>query len=257
MPALLEVEQLSVRFGGVFAVNGVSLTIEKAEIRGLIGPNGAGKTTLFNTISGISAPNEGRILFSGQDITRLPAHRRAALGIRRTFQTVQLVQSFTVYENLLTGLHAELARGGARALFGHRGSDFAARDAEARILAVLHYLELEDLVQREVKSLSVSEQRSVEIAQALVARPKLVMLDEPTAGLTPLQIERLDALLVKLRDDWGIAILLVEHVVSLVLSVCSRITVLDQGMVIAEGTGLDIVNDPAVRTAYLGEEADA
>lgn len=257
MPALLEVEQLSVRFGGVFAVNGVSLTIEKAEIRGLIGPNGAGKTTLFNTISGISAPNEGRILFSGEDITRLPAHRRAALGIRRTFQTVQLVQSFTVYENLLTGLHAELARGGARALFGHRGSDFAARDAEARILAVLHYLKLEDLVQREVKSLSVSEQRSVEIAQALVARPKLVMLDEPTAGLTPLQIERLDALLVKLRDDWGIAILLVEHVVSLVLSVCSRITVLDQGMVIAEGTGLDIVNDPAVRTAYLGEEADA
>lgn len=257
MTTLLRIEQLSVRFGGLIAVHNVDMTIESGEIRGLIGPNGAGKTTLFNTISGLAAPSGGKICFAGEDITGMPAHERAARGIRRTFQTVQLVQSFTVHENILVGLHTEIPNNTVRALLGFAGRDFADRDAEERVAEVLRYLEIGALLQREVKSLTIAEQRIVEIAQALVARPKLVMLDEPTAGLTSLQIEKLDSLLVRLRDDWGITILLVEHVVSLVLSVCSRITVLDRGTVIAEGTGLEIVKDHVVRAAYLGEDDDA
>lgn len=254
---LLKIEQLSVRFGGLLAVDKVDLTIKGGEIRGLIGPNGAGKTTLFNTISGLSNPSDGTICFAGDDITRLPAYKRAARGIRRTFQTVQLVQSFTVFENVLVGLNAENPRDGERLFPGFRRNRSVNKDTEVRIAEVLGYLGIEELMDREVKSMTIAEQRSVEIAQALVSRPKLVMLDEPTAGLTPLQIERLDSLLLKLRDDWGIAILLVEHVISLVLSVCSRITVLDRGMVIAEGTGSEIVKHNAVRAAYLGEDVDA
>lgn len=255
--ALLEVEQLSVGFGGLVAVDNVGLSIESGEIRGLIGPNGAGKTTFFNTISGLVIPTDGKIRFAGNDITALPAHERAACGIRRTFQTMQLVQNLTVHENILIGLHAELPNNTLQTLFGFAGSRSADGDAEERITEVLHYLAIENLMRREVKSLTFAEQRYVEIARALVARPKLIMLDEPAAGLTPLQIEKLDALLVRLRDDWGVTILLIEHVVSLVLSVCNRIVVLDRGAVIAEGTGPEIVADRTVRAAYLGEEADA
>ena len=183
--ALLEVEQLSVGFGGLVAVDNVGLSIESGEIRGLIGPNGAGKTTFFNTISGLVIPTDGKIRFAGNDITALPAHERAACGIRRTFQTMQLVQNLTVHENILIGLHAELPNNTLQTLFGFAGSRSADGDAEERITEVLHYLAIENLMRREVKSLTFAEQRYVEIARALVARPKLIMLDEPAAGLTP------------------------------------------------------------------------
>lgn len=257
MTELLRIEKLSVRFDGLVAVDGVDLTIQSGEIRGLIGPNGAGKTTLFNAISGLANSTSGKIVFAEEDITALPAHARAARGIRRTFQTVQLVQSFTVYENLLVGLHSKISSSIGLPIFSGSLQRLSERDASLRIGEVLRYLEIETLSEREVRSLTIAQQRLVEIAQALVAAPKLIMLDEPTAGLTPSQIEKLDALLVKLRDDWDVAILLVEHVVPLVLNVCGRITVLDRGKVIAEGPGNEIVESPVVRAAYLGEAVDA
>lgn len=257
MAPLLKIEQLSVKFDGVTAVDGVDLAIEHKEIRGLIGPNGAGKTTLFNAISGLAVPSGGRIVFSDLEVTMLPAHTRATLGIRRTFQAVQLVQNFTVYENLLIGLHAQIPYNIARLIFGfprHRTVD---ADIAMRASEVLCYLEIEDMAEREVGSLAIGEQRVVEIAQALVSRPKLIMLDEPAAGLTPLEVVKLETLLVNLGRDWGATVLLVEHDVSLVLKVCGRITVLDRGKVIAEGSASEVVENNAVRAAYLGEVVDA
>ncbi|MBD0417434.1 ABC transporter ATP-binding protein [Oryzicola mucosus] len=255
MTQILKLEGLMVRFGGLTAVNGVSLTIASGEIRGLIGPNGAGKTTLFNAISGLAPASAGSVHLDGLEITSKSAPQRAALGIRRTFQTVQLVQSFTVYENLLFGLHTRAGNPLTRLIVGSYATPDA--DADAIIDEVLDYLGMRDLKHRVVDTLTIAHQRYVEIGRALVARPKLLMLDEPTAGLSPAQIERLDDLIGRLSSDWKVSILLVEHVIPLVVKLCSRITVLDRGRVIAEGTGAEIGQDAAVQKAYLGERLDA
>jgi branched-chain amino acid transport system ATP-binding protein len=256
MAPILTIEQLSVAFDGIVAVDAVDMALEPGEIRGLIGPNGAGKTTLFNAISGLAAPSGGRILFCGADVTVLPAHTRAALGIRRTFQTVQLVRNFTVYENLLTALHAQIPYDVPRLVLGITRNRSVEADIAQRIAEVLHYFGIEDIASREVRSLTVAQQRFVEMAQSLVARPKLVMFDEPAAGLTPPQVEEIERLLLKLAKD-GVTVLLVEHLVSLVLKVCDRVTVLDRGKVIAEGAGQAVMENVAVKEAYLGKDLDA
>jgi len=256
MNPLLKVEGLTVRFGGLTAVDGARLEIGPGQIRGLIGPNGAGKTTLFNAISGLAPTSAGSIHLDGVDITAFSAPRRAAHGVRRTFQTVQLVQSLTVYENLLFGLHT-VAGDPLTAFVVGRHARRMAVDPDAVIAEVLGYLGMTDLQDRVVDTLTIAQQRYLEIGRALVARPKLLMLDEPTAGLSPAQLERLDALIARLPADWNVSILLVEHVIPLVVKLCDRITVLDRGRVIAEGTGAEIENDPVVQKAYLGERLDA
>ncbi|MDQ0346715.1 ABC transporter ATP-binding protein [Ancylobacter vacuolatus] len=257
MSSLLTVENVTVQFGGLVAVDKVSLTIAEGEIRGLIGPNGAGKTTLFNAISGLAPTRSGRMIFAGADVTALGAPDRAARGIRRTFQTVQLVQSMTVFENLLLGLHSRADNPLAALFVGHAVNARGATDPMATITRVLDYLDLAPRVDHLVSTLSIAEQRYVEIGQALVASPRLLMLDEPTAGLSPAQVARLDDLIARLPADWNVSIVLVEHVIPLVVKLCHRITVLDRGRVIAEGTGEQIENDPAVQEAYLGERLNA
>jgi branched-chain amino acid transport system ATP-binding protein len=257
MTPLLEIEDLTVRFDGLTAVDNVSLTIRERETRGLIGPNGAGKTTLFNAISGLAPVSAGKVLLAGGDITSMPAPLRAAAGIRRTFQTVQLVRSFTVYENLLFGLHTAIRNPLTSFIIGHRADPALDLDAEATICQVLSYLGLDGLPDRVVDTLTIAQQRYVEIGRALVAKPRLLMLDEPAAGLSPAQIEQLDGVITKLPADWNVAIIIVEHVIPLVTSICNRITVLDRGRVIAEGSGEEIENNPAVQEAYLGERLDA
>ncbi|WP_187968448.1 ABC transporter ATP-binding protein [Aquibium microcysteis] len=258
MEPLLEIRNLTIRFDGLTAVDSVNLRVQPGEIRGLIGPNGAGKTTLFNAISGLAAASDGTILLGGEDVTALAAPQRAARGIRRTFQTVQLVQSFTVYENLLVGLHAAVGNPLTAFIVGHRmaaaGGD---RQGDAAIDAVLSYLGMDDLRDRVVDTLTIAQQRYVEIGRALVARPRLLMLDEPTAGLSPAQVEKLDALIARLPGDWGVSIVLIEHVIPLVIRLCDRITVLDRGRVIAEGKGEEISGSRAVQQAYLGGTIDA
>jgi branched-chain amino acid transport system ATP-binding protein len=254
--ALLEVADLTRRFGGLLAVNNVTLSVEPGEIRGLIGPNGAGKSTLFNAVSGIVPAAEGRIVFAGNDISAMAAPARSARGIRRTFQSVQLIQDLTVLENVLIGLHSQIVM---RPLDFVRlwGRNKGEAEAVRRVEEVLDYLGVKVPLGQEVRTLSFADQRFIEIARALVTHPALLMLDEPAAGLSPSEIERLAALVRKLRSERNMTILLVEHVIALVMGLCDRVSVLDNGVLIAEGEPRQIADDPRVRTAYLGEEGHA
>jgi branched-chain amino acid transport system ATP-binding protein len=256
MESILAIENASVHFGGLQAVKGVSMRVREGEIRGLIGPNGAGKSTLFNAVSGIVPTSDGRILFRGDDISAMPAAARSAKGIRRTFQSVQLIQELTVLENVLIGLHSQIA---LKPLDFVRlwGRNRAEADACRQVEEMLDDLGMKVRLDQEVRGLNFVDQRFIEIARALVTRPTLLMLDEPAAGLSPPEIERFAALVRRLRSERNMTILLVEHVIALVMDLCDNVSVLDNGALIAEGEPKQIADDPRVRTAYLGEQAHA
>ncbi|MBM3571512.1 MAG: ABC transporter ATP-binding protein [Alphaproteobacteria bacterium] len=254
MTDLLSAADVTVQFGGLVAVNAVSLTVPAGAIYGVIGPNGAGKTTFFNAIAGLVSVNPGAIRFDGHDITRLPPYRRARLGIRRTFQAVQLLPQFTALENVLVGLHSEIREDYWRSLFGWSGRSAADEEAQERAVETLRFLGILDVLFKRPREMTFAQQRFVEIARALVSRPKLLMLDEPAAGLSPQEVGDINRLLRKLRQEWGMTIILVEHVLSLVLDVSDRVTVLDNGRVIAEGPPRAVEADPRVKAVYLGEE---
>lgn len=244
MNPILQVRQLSVRFGGLRALNEVSLVVQPGELRALIGPNGSGKSTFLNAVSGLVACSAGRIELAGEDITDYPTHKRASRGLFRTFQSVQLLRACTVLENVLLGLHR--SPGG-----------LSERQAIARVREVLRLLGCEEILFKEVATLPFAQQRLVEIARALVGKPRLLILDEPAVGLSPAAVVDLEHLLVNLRDERRTAILLIEHMMSMVMGISDRITVLNEGMVIAEGTSKEIAADPRVKSAYLGEDDDA
>jgi branched-chain amino acid transport system ATP-binding protein len=252
--ALLRAESISVRFGGLLAVDNASLQVGSGEICGLIGPNGAGKTTFFNAVSGLVPITSGEIELDGTRINTLAAHVRAKLGLRRTFQSVQLAQELTVLENVAIGLHTQIRENIFTTIFEPRERKLADYAAQEKIYEVLEELHVGDLALRPVKTLSFAQQRYVEIARALAPAPKVLMLDEPAAGLTPAEIVNLDRLLVRLARKSGIAILLVEHVMDLVLNVCDRVFVFESGRLIASGCPAEIAGHPRVRAAYLGDE---
>jgi branched-chain amino acid transport system ATP-binding protein len=243
--AALEVTNVTKAFGGLTAVGGVSLTIAAGERRALIGPNGAGKTTLFNVIAGDLAPTSGRILLFGQDVTRLPAHRRAALGLARTFQITTLFPSLTVLDNLLLATHA-LDRSKLVA-FRPRNRYV---EMQARARAMLAPVGLDGKDDEVVRSLSHGEQRQLEVAMALCGRPRLLLLDEPTAGLSPAESPMMSALLRKL--DPAITILIIEHDMDVAFGLTDRVTVLHNGQVVADGTSDAVRGDPLVAEIYLG-----
>lgn len=253
MEPLLETQDLTVRFGGVVAVEDVSLSVPPGEIRGIIGPNGAGKSTLFNALSGV-VKAEGRINFDGRDIADVPVHRRAGLGLRRTFQHVRLMQNRTALENVLVGMHLEIPANPLKSVLNLGGGVSPDRVARDRAREVMSFLGIDGLILRETGTLTIAQQRLLELARALVPGPKLLMLDEPCAGLSVPAVQTLDEILLRLKEEWKLTILLVEHVVSLVIDVSDSITVLDKGRVIAEGAGDQVMSDPAVKQAYLGTE---
>lgn len=254
---MLQVSNLTVAFGGLIAVNDVSLTVGDAQIHGLIGPNGAGKTTFFNAVTGLVTASAGQICLAGRDITRLPTHARAVAGIRRSFQSVQLIGTMTVLENVLIGLHGSLAMWGQGEWHGLLRTARKDTEAQAAVVDVLASLGLSELLLARVDGLTFGQQRFVEIARAVVAGPKLLMLDEPAAGLSPTELAFLNRLIRRLREERGISILLVEHVLGLIFDVSDAVTVLDNGRLICEGAPATVARDARVKAAYLGEQADA
>ncbi len=253
MSALLRVENLSRRFGGLLALSAVDMAVDAGEIRGVIGPNGAGKTTFFNMITGVMPPSSGRIWFEEKEITRVPLHGMAARGISRTFQNLQVCQGMTVRENVILGTH-HLTRSG---VWGAVLNPPWVRAEEAQVARVAdEALELVGLGGRggePAGSLAFGHRKLLEIARALAAKPRLLLLDEPAAGLNNKEKDHLIGLIGRIRAG-GLTVVLVEHDMRLVMGVCDRITVLEYGRKIAENVPERIREDPVVIAAYLGTE---
>jgi branched-chain amino acid transport system ATP-binding protein len=254
MAALLQVERLSRRFGGLAALDDLSFAIQPGEIRGLIGPNGAGKTTTFNVISGFYAPSSGRVLFEGRDISGQRTSRVAALGLVRTFQHTTLFQELSVLDNVLVGGHLRACRGLLVTLFGRARE--RERRARAEALEVLEFFGLAGRQGELAAHLPHGQQRALGLAIALVARPKLLLLDEPFTGMNAEETRQMMELIRKVRGR-GITLLLVEHDMQAVMGLCDRITVLNFGRLLAEGAPHEIQNHPEVIEAYLGTPRDA
>jgi branched-chain amino acid transport system ATP-binding protein len=253
----LHTESLRREFGGVIAVADVDFCVGKQSITGLIGPNGAGKTTLFNNITGLDTPNEGSVFFNGNDITGLPAHKITRLGIARTFQNVRLFNEMTVLENVMIGRHFQGIRASLKkykalsAVVELLSLKKEERDIYESSMKWLEFFSLSDDADMLAKNLPYGKQRELEIARALATEPKLLFLDEPAAGMNPLETSELVATIRKIRD-MGITVVLIEHDMKLVMNVCDRITVLNYGRKIAEGTPSEIQNNNEVIEAYLG-----
>ena len=252
---MLRVRDMTVRFGGIVALDGISLDLNRGEILGLIGPNGAGKTTLFNCISGVIHPDRGSIFFEGHSLVYAPPHVRARFGIARTFQNLQLWGSMTVEENLVVPMDALGRRNTFSDALYLPFSTYAERASRERARAILHVLELDRYARTLAADLPAGIQRRVEIARALAMRPRLLLLDEPAAGLDAQETARLAELLHAVRQRFHVSMLLVDHDMSLVLRVCDYVYVLDFGKLLARGQPSAIRSDPKVIAAYLGEES--
>ncbi len=251
---LLKVAGLQMRFGGLLAVDGVDFDVRRNEVFAIIGPNGAGKTTVFNCVGGFYRPSAGQIALDGQAITGLPSHAVAQRGLVRTFQNIRLFKQLTVVENLMVAQHLKVNRNMLHGLFATPSYRRAERAALERAGEWLDRMGLANVANREAGTLSYGHQRRLEIARCMITGPRLLMLDEPAAGLNPQEKIELQHLVDQLRREFGISVLLIEHDMSLVMGVSDRILVMEHGKPIMIGKPQEVRNDPRVIKAYLGED---
>lgn len=254
MSDMLNVKGLSISFGGLKAVNNFAINIEKGQLYGLIGPNGAGKTTIFNLLTGVYKPDTGTILLDGQNLTGKSTTDINKAGIARTFQNIRLFNTMTVEDNVKVGLHNQERYSGFEGVLRLPTYWKHEKAAHERAMELLSIFDMEHLANEQAGSLPYGAQRRLEIVRALATNPKLLLLDEPAAGMNPSETAELMENIVKIRDTFGIAIMLIEHDMSLVMNICEGICVLNFGKVIAKGTAEEIQNNDAVIEAYLGKQ---
>ena len=256
MTDLLVARKVRKEFGGLVACNDVDFTVPEQGIVSLIGPNGAGKTTFFNMLTGAYTPTSGEVTFDGTEIAGLPPHRVTELGIGRTFQNIRLFQTMSSLENVMVGMHCRTKGGVIRSILRTPGVRREERDSRAKAKEILRYVGLDSAVDEDfAMNLSYGDQRRLEVARALATDPKLVLLDEPTAGMNPQESRDFTAFVSRLRDEKALTVLMIEHDMKVVMGVSDRVTVLDRGEKIAEGTADEVRTNPRVVEAYLGSAA--